>query len=147
MVRRVPSKQRNNPVAREVDDSALFRLATLLICGLVIAGGFLYAGRLHFAALSYGYETENLRKVREQLAEEQRRFLLEREAALSPARLERAARQLGLQSMQPSQIDSWGNAKALEQKPLVPQNTRAKKQDSRAGSARPTKTDGSNKPI
>ena len=105
MVRRLPSKQRNTRVVQESDRTAQTRLALLLLCGLVLAGGFLYAGGLHFAALRYGYQTETLRREREHLIEEQRRFLLEREEAASPARLERAARQLGMQAMQPSQMD------------------------------------------
>jgi cell division protein FtsL len=92
-------------VARERDHNALLRLGLLLLCGLTLAGGFVYAGVQHFAALRIGYQTENLRRVRDQLAEDQRRYLLEREAAASPARLERAARQLGLQALQPAQID------------------------------------------
>ena len=105
MVRRIPSRQRNARVARERDPGALLRLGLLLFCGLTLAGGFVYAGGQHFAALKLGYETENLRKVRNNLAEDQRRFLLEREAAASPARLERAARQLGMQPMQAEQLD------------------------------------------
>jgi hypothetical protein len=146
MLRRVPSKQSNNRVARQVDQRALFRLGMLLLCGLMIAGGFLYAGRQHFVALRYGYETENLRKVHEELAEEQRRFLVEREAALSPGRLERAARRLGLQPMQSSQIDPLGNGGGAEQKPTVTQETRAKVRDNDAGAKRQRKTDA-NKPI
>ena len=105
MVRRIPSRQRNARVARERDRGALARLGLLLFCGLTLAGGFVYAGGQHFAARKLGYETENLRKVRNNLAEDQRRFLLEREAAASPARLERAARQLGMQPMQAEQLD------------------------------------------
>ena len=105
MVRRIPSRQRNARVARERDRGALLRLGLLLLCGLTLAGGFVYAGDQHFAALKLGYETENLRKVRNELAEDQRRFLLEREAAASPARLERAARQLGMQPLQAEQLD------------------------------------------
>lgn len=105
MIRRVPSRQRNAPVARERDEHALLRMGLLLLCGLTLAGGFVYAGVQHFTALRIGYQTENLRRVRDQLAEAQRRYLLEREAAASPARLERAARQLGMQALQPAQID------------------------------------------
>jgi cell division protein FtsL len=105
MVRRIPSRQRNANVVRQADRAALTRLALLLVCGSVLAAGFLYAGGLHFAALRYGYENETLRRERDHLLEEQRRFLLEREEAASPARLERAARRLGMQPMQPGQID------------------------------------------
>lgn len=105
MVRRIPSKQQNTLVVRERDPGAFLRLTLLLLCGLALAGGFVYAGWQHFAALKVGYQTENLRKVREGLAEDQRRFLLQREAAGSPARLERAARQLGMQPIKAAQID------------------------------------------
>ena len=105
MVRRVPSKQRNAQITRERDRGVFLRLVLLLLCGLTLAGGFVYAGVQHFAALKLGYETQDLRKIRDSLAEEQRRFLLERESVASPARLERAARQLGMQPMQAAQLD------------------------------------------
>ena len=105
MVRRVPSKQRNTRVARERDRGMLFRLGILLLCGLSLAGGFVYAGGQHFAALKLGYETENLRKIRNSLVAEQDRLVVEEQAVASPARLERAARQLGMQPMQAAQID------------------------------------------
>jgi cell division protein FtsL len=105
MIRRLPSKQRNARITRESDRDAFLRLGLLLICGLGLTSGFVYAGRQHFAALRYGYETENLRRERDQLVEEHRRFLLQREEAVSPVRLERAAKQLGMQALQPAQID------------------------------------------
>ncbi|HEY6046018.1 MAG TPA: cell division protein FtsL [Pyrinomonadaceae bacterium] len=104
MIRRVPSKQRN-ALTRESGCDAFLRFGLLLVCGLGLASGFVYAGRQHFAALNYGYETENLRRERDQLVGEQRRFLLEREAAASPVRLERAAKQLGMQALEPAQVD------------------------------------------
>ena len=105
MIRRVPSKQRNALVRRERDPRALTRLAMLLLCGLCLAGGFIYAGGRHFAALRLGYETEKLRNALNAAREDQRRLMLEREAAASPARLELAARKLGMQPMQAAQID------------------------------------------
>src|SRR5437773_2696978 len=136
-----------HPGGRELDRDALFQLALLLACGWGIAGGCLYAGRKHFAALKYGYETENLRKFRDELAEERRRFLLEREEAMSPARVERAARQLGLQPMQSSQIDPLGRPTTAEEKPAaVPQKLPSKVRDNRVDLARPPKAE-SNKPT
>ncbi|HEU5237167.1 MAG TPA: hypothetical protein VFU37_08505 [Pyrinomonadaceae bacterium] len=105
MIRRVPSKQRNSLVKRERDPRALLRLALLLLGGLLLASGFVYAGGQHFAALRLGYETEKMRSALNAAREDQRRLILEREAAVSPARLEFAARRLGMQAMQPSQID------------------------------------------
>src|SRR5262245_17281244 len=105
MIRRVPSKQRNALIKREHDPQALTRLALLLFCGLVLAGGFVYAGGRHFASLRLGYETEKLRNALNAAREDQRRLMLERESAASPAKLELAARRLGMQPMQPAQID------------------------------------------
>jgi cell division protein FtsL len=105
MVRRLPSKHRNAPAGREKDKDAFFRLGLLLVVGLVLACGFVYAGRQHFAALKYGYETEKLRRERDQLAEAQRRLTLQREEAANPVRLEQAAKELGMQPPQAAQID------------------------------------------
>ena len=104
-MRRVPPKYRNAPVVRERDRGALKRFSLLLACGLVLAGGFVYAGGQHFAALKLGYQTEKLRNALTEAREEQRRLTVEKEIAASPARLERAARQLGMQPMQAAQID------------------------------------------
>ena len=104
-MRRVPSKKQNSSVKREADQGVLARFALLLCCGLALAAGFVYAGGQHFAALRFGYETERLRNIKEELEQEQHRLQLERESAASPARLEQAARRLGMQPMQASQID------------------------------------------
>jgi cell division protein FtsL len=105
MIRRVPAKHRNARVAREKDTEAFLRLGLLLVVGLGLTSGFVYAGRQHFAALRYGYETENLRREREQLADQQRRLILQREEAASPVKLEQAAKRLGMQPLQAAQID------------------------------------------
>jgi cell division protein FtsL len=113
MVRRIPSKQRNNRVARERDRGMLLRLGVLLLCGLTLTGGFVYAGGQHFAALKLGYETENLRKIRNSLVAEQDRLVVEQQAVASPARLEKAARQIGMQPMQAAQIDPLKRTAAI----------------------------------
>src|SRR5256714_6746962 len=104
-MRRVPPRHRNAPIVRERDRGALKRFLFLLACGLVLAGGFVYAGGQHFAALRLGYQTEKLRNALSEARENQRRLAVQKEIAASPARLERAARQLGMQPMQPAQID------------------------------------------
>jgi len=116
-MRRVPSKHRNGRIVRERDRDALKRLSLLLLAALLLAGGFVYAGVQHFAALRFGYETEKLRSALTDAKEEQRRLILQKEIAASPARLERAARQLGMQPMQASQLDPLvGPTKAPESK-------------------------------
>jgi cell division protein FtsL len=153
MVRRIPSRQRNASITRQRDPGALIRFALLLFSGLVLAAGFLYAGRQHFMALKLGYETEKLRSVRAELADEQRRFLLEHEAAASPARLERAARQLGMQAMQPAQIDPLKRARKSSDVKTVPEPNDAATAPARNGQTKlirqpkpPTNRPG-NKPI
>ena|SRR5436189_3547781 len=103
-MRRLPSKQRNLRVHRERDMRALSRLALLLFCGLVLAGGFVFAAQQHFAAVQYGYKSETLRQERSRLLEERQQLLLKKEQASAPARLESAARQLGLVPLQPGQL-------------------------------------------
>lgn len=109
-MRRLPAHQLNYTIHRERDWHALRRLALLLCCGLILAGGFVFAAGQHFAAVSYGYKTESLRREQAQLLEEQRRLLLEREQLVSPARLENAARDIGLQPVQAAQIDTAKNS-------------------------------------
>src|SRR5205807_10336196 len=104
-MRRVPSKHRNRLAPRQKEQGALSRLALLLLCGLVLASGFVYAGVQHFGALRLGYKTEKLRNDLEKAREEQKHLLAEREAAASPVRVEQAARRLGMQPMTPAQID------------------------------------------
>lgn len=103
-MRRLPSKQRNCRVRRERDFRALSRLGILLSSGLVLALGFVFAAHQHFTAVQVGYESENLRTEKQQLLAEQERLLLEKEQASAPARLESAARQLGLKPLQPGQV-------------------------------------------
>lgn len=112
-MRRLPAHQLNYTIHRERDWPAMQRLALLLFCGLALAGGFVFAAGQRFSAVRYGYETEALRREQEQLLDEQRRLLLEREQLVAPSRLESAAREIGLQPVQSVQIDtarSSGNA-------------------------------------
>jgi cell division protein FtsL len=152
MVRRIPSTQRNAPVVRERDQWALVRLALLLLCGLALAGGFVYAGDRHFAALRLGYLTENQRKIREEQTEQQRRLLLEREAAASPSRLERAARRLGMHPMQASQIEPLKRAIRNSAEKNVPAASQKASSPARNGQARLIKlpkqpTSGRSEPV
>ena len=112
---RLISNQQNTRVHRERDFRAFNRLVLLLCCGLLLAIGFVFAARQHFAAVQFGYESETLRLERQQLLAERHRLLLEKEQASAPARLEAAARQLGLKPLKAGQV---GNQRANEQKRL-----------------------------
>lgn len=118
-MRRVPSKQRNSQVRRDRDMRALSRLALLLLCGLVLAGGFMFAAQQHFAAIDYGYKSESLRRERERLLEEKQHLMLKKEQAFAPARLAIQARELGLKPLMASQVGTQ-RASSRSQLPLAP---------------------------
>jgi hypothetical protein len=118
-MRRVPSKQRNSQVRRDRDMRALSRLALLLLCGVVLAGGFMFAAQQHFAAIDYGYKSESLRRERERLLEEKQHLMLKKEQAFAPARLAIQARELGLKPLLASQVGTQG-ASSRSQLPLAP---------------------------
>ena len=109
MMKRFPEHQQNAKVRRTRDTSALSRLALLLFCSLVLAGGFVFAAKQHFAAVQYGYENETLRSERKRLLDENQRLALEKERATAPDKLEPAARRLGLRPATAGQITTMGN--------------------------------------
>ena len=103
-MRRIPSQHRNSEVHRDRDVRALSRLALLLICGLVLASGFVFAAQQHFTAIDYGYKSEGLRRERERLLEEKQHLMLKKEQAFAPARLAVQAKELGLKPLMASQL-------------------------------------------
>ena len=107
-MKRFPEHQLNAKVRRSRDTTALSRLGLLLFCGLVLAGGFVFAAKQHFAAVQYGYQHESLRNERKRLIEENQRLALEKERATAPDKLEPAARRLGLQPARAGQIGNPG---------------------------------------
>jgi len=118
-MRRVPQQPYPNPyVRRERDPRAARRQTLMLACCLALAAGFVFAVRQQILAVEFGYKTETLRREREQLLDEQRRLLLEVEESSSPARLEQAARELGMQPARAEQIESAAR-RAQEPSPAV----------------------------
>ena len=118
-MRRVPSTQQNSKIHRDRDLRALSRLALLLLCGLVLASGFVFAAQQHFAAVAYGYKSEGLRRERERLLEEKQHLLLQKEQAYAPARLATQARELGLKPLVASQVGTL-NASSPRQLSIAP---------------------------
>ena len=118
-MKRLPADYRNSRIHREHDFSALSRLALLLCLGLALTGGFLFAARQHFAAIDYGYKSEELRREQQRLLAEQRQLLLAKEEASSPVALEPAARRLGLQPIAPGQVGIRNNEQRDESHPAV----------------------------
>jgi len=128
-MKRFPELQPNTRIRRSRDVTALSRLALLLFCGLVLAGGFVFAAKQHFAAVQYGYKNEALRAERKKLLEDFQRLSLEKEKVSAPARLEVAARGLGLKPATPGQIASLEKKQEVEKS--APDNGKAKKSTAR----------------
>ena len=105
-MRRLPQQYPNPHVRRLRDPRAARRQAILLAGCLVLACGFIYAVRQQILAVDFGYKTEALRREREELLDEQRRLLLAVEESSSPARLEEAGRELGMQPARAAQIEA-----------------------------------------
>ncbi len=116
---RVPSKQRNTSIRRDRDAQAFYRLALLLCCGLVLAGGFVFAATQYFTAIQYGYKNETLRRERDKLLAEQQQLMLQKEQSFAPARLESEARGLGLKPLMASQVGTQKAGKS-SQLPIAP---------------------------
>ena len=112
-MRRVPQQPYPNPhVRRERDPRAARRQALLLAGCLLLACGFIYAVRQQVLAYDFGYKAEALRREREQLLDEQKRLLLAVEESSSPARLEAAAAELGMQPARAAQIEAAASRRA-----------------------------------
>ena len=126
---RCPEQQQNSRVRRTRDVTALSRLTLLMFCGLVLAGGFVLAAKQHFAAVQYGYQNETLRTERKKLIEDYQRLALEKEKVLSPARLEMAARELGMKPATAGQIQTLQPKAPVE---LQARATRASSQEDRS---------------
>ena len=105
-MRRVPQQYPNPHLRRERDPRAFRRQLWLLAGCVVLAAGFVFAVRQQIKAVEYGYRTEGLRRERENLLDEQRRLRLALEESFAPARLETAARELGMQPARAAQLEA-----------------------------------------
>ena len=105
-MRRLPQQYPNPHVRRQRDPRAARRQAILFVGCLLLAFGFIYAVRQQILAVDYGYKTEALRREREALLDEQRKLKLALEESSSPAKLEEAGRELGMQPARAAQIEA-----------------------------------------
>ena len=105
--RNVPQNKKTPArVPRREGDPIPWRYCFLtLICGAILVGGFFLAARQHFTAIDYGIENAKLRQQRDNLKADQQRFKLQKEIALSPNVIRKAAQKIGLKEMTASNID------------------------------------------
>jgi hypothetical protein len=93
-----PNKQISNiPVARPVSSRVMGWLAAIVVAGALLSSGFVMSARLHFAAVSVGYQSEEFRRQSAQLEERLRQLELDYSRASSPVEIERRAKKLGLE--------------------------------------------------
>ena len=95
---RRPNTRRAHPTnisSREIGPLPWRYFVVIAICGGVLAAGFFLAARQHFDSMQFGMNNSQLRKQLEDLESENRRLLLAREVALSPAEITKTARNLG----------------------------------------------------
>ena len=67
-----------------------------LLCGLVLVIGFFFAARQHFSSIDFSIKNSRLKKQIDELETAKRRFQLEKEIALTPAEIKKAAKKIGL---------------------------------------------------
>lgn len=68
-----------------------------IVCGLILTAGFFFAARQHFSAIEYGIKNAKLRQQKGELENVQRQLFLNKEIALSPVEVKKAAKKIGFQ--------------------------------------------------
>lgn len=87
-------------------------------CVILLLGSLLFAARNQFASITFGFKNAELRKNLEDLQAEKRRLTLDKEKAISPAEISRAAQKLGFTQM------TANNIEAVQTRPEVAKNTK-----------------------
>ncbi|MEW6730672.1 MAG: hypothetical protein AB1489_04980 [Acidobacteriota bacterium] len=88
---------KNTPVRRRHNQTRPWWLYISIVLGFTIAYGFIMAARYHFNAVELGYQTEELKRQRAKLEQCQRKLELELARRTAPQRLDKRARQQGLE--------------------------------------------------
>lgn len=94
----------NAKVPRERDLGLWWKCLGGLAIGILLVGAFASAVQQHFAAYQYSVRNVELQRERDRLRNERQRLLLEREAALAPAQLQKKAVRIGMKTPTAEQI-------------------------------------------
>lgn len=115
MSRRNLTKTKNTKQIRRERDPIPWRYCFLtLICGLILVVGFFFAARQHFSSMDYGIKNSKLKKQKSELEDAQRQLLLDKEIALSPSEIKKAAKKLGLTDMTAANITAFSSSDKSE---------------------------------
>lgn len=115
--RNSPQTKSNQNIKREHDSIPWRYLLMTLVCGLFLIVGFFFAARQHFYSIDYGIKNSRLRKQIDELEAEKRRLILQKEIALSPGEIKKAAKKIGLTAMTASNIEAFRGAADAPVKP------------------------------
>jgi hypothetical protein len=124
-------------------------LLLTLFCVAVVAAGFFFAARQHFATMEFGLKNSKLRKQVEDLEAERRRLILAKEVSLSPVELRQTAAKLGFREQiaaPPTAAEAKMERPAPTSEPKV-ELTSLKTGGSKAVDAKTTETKKLVKPI
>jgi uncharacterized membrane-anchored protein YhcB (DUF1043 family) len=115
MSRRNLTKTKNTKQIRRERDPIPWRYCILtLVCGLALVVGFFFAARQHFSSMDYGIKNSKLRKQKSELEDAQRQLILDKEIALSPSEIKKAAKKLGLIEMTAANIAAFSSNEKTE---------------------------------
>ncbi len=93
--RTLPKVKNTQKIKRERDPLPWRYCLLTLVCGFVLVVGFFFAARQHFSSIDYGIKNSKLKNQLEEVVAEKRRLLLEKEIALTPSEIKKAAMKLG----------------------------------------------------
>jgi len=99
--KRVCPRSYTNSISGRKEYIWLYVMITL-IAAAILAFGFFLAARQHFSAMELSFRNSAMRQQLSDLEAEQRRLLLVREVARSPAEIKRAAARLGFRRAVPA---------------------------------------------
>lgn len=113
--RNLPQTKAAKKNRRESDPIPWRYTLLTLFCALFLVAGFFFAARQHFSSIDYGIKNSKLRKQLDELEGEKRRLILEKEIALSPAEIKKAAKKIGMTAMTANNIEVvGGNSQPVE---------------------------------
>jgi uncharacterized membrane-anchored protein YhcB (DUF1043 family) len=115
MSRKNLTKTKNTKKINRERDPIPWRYCLLtLVCGLALVVGFFFAARQHFSSMDYGIKNSKLRKQKSELEDAQRQLILDKEIALSPSEIKKAAKKLGLIEMTAANIAAFSSNEKTE---------------------------------
>ena len=120
--RSLPKIKSTPKIKRELDPLPWRYCLLTLICGVLLVGGFFFAGRQHFSSIEYGIKNSKLKKQLEEIEAEKRRLILEKEIALTPSEIKKAAKKLGLTEITAANIEAYQPNQSKKDKTDKPEN-------------------------